>query len=54
MPTYEYRCTRCGETFEKDESVREHEERKARCPKCGSAELSPMLSRFYAKTSKKS
>lgn len=54
MPTYEYRCENCGQTFEKDESVKEHEARRARCPKCDSDKVQPLLSHFYAKTSKKS
>jgi putative FmdB family regulatory protein len=54
MPTYEYRCQRCGETFEQRESVAEHEAAKAKCPKCGSEEVARAYSAFYAKTSKKS
>lgn len=54
MPTYEYRCDKCGQTFEKEESIKEHEAHKARCPKCGSEQVSPVLSHFFAKTSRKS
>lgn len=54
MPTYEYRCAKCGEKFERHETVKEHEAHQPRCPKCGSEQVSPLLSTFYAKTSKKS
>lgn len=54
MPTYEYRCHRCGEKFEQRESVAEHEAAKPRCPACGSDKVVRAFSAFYAKTSKKS
>lgn len=54
MPTYEYRCTRCGKTFERQESVAEHERARPECPKCRSSDVEPLLGTFFAKTSKKS
>ena len=33
MPLYEYRCGKCGHTFEKIESVNASHRKK--CPKCG-------------------
>lgn len=33
MPLYEYRCRKCGHTFEKIESVNASDKKK--CPKCG-------------------
>ncbi len=54
MPTYEYRCVKCGEKFERQENLKEHEAHSARCPKCGGEQVTPLLSAFYAKTSKKS
>jgi putative FmdB family regulatory protein len=33
VPLYEYRCAKCGHTFEKIESVSAPRRRK--CPKCG-------------------
>ena len=33
MPLYEYKCAKCGHTFEKIESVSAAETKK--CPKCG-------------------
>jgi putative FmdB family regulatory protein len=53
MPTYEYRCEKCQATFERTESVAEHEAAKPRCPKCGSKKVSRVPGRFYVITSKK-
>lgn len=54
MPTYEYRCSKCGKVFERQEHVAEHEKSHPQCPKCHSADVQPVLTDFYAKTSKKS
>lgn len=54
MPTYEYRCNKCGNTFERQEHVAEHEKSHPRCPKCQSPETQPVLTDFYVRTSKKS
>ena len=34
MPTYQYRCRECGKSFERTETISEHENAKVRCPKC--------------------
>lgn len=54
MPTYEYRCQRCGKSFERSEHISEHEQARPECPKCHSREVEPVLADFYAKTSRKS
>ena len=54
MPNYEFRCSGCGEPFTVHESVREHDQHKEQCPKCGSRKVEQRMSAFYAKTSKKS
>lgn len=54
MPTYQYRCTKCGTVFERSEHVAEHEKAHPHCPKCKSAHVEHVLADFYAKTSKKS
>ena len=36
MPTYQYRCEKCGKKFERIETISEHEALKLKCPKCGS------------------
>ena len=54
MPTYEHRCTKCGKTFERTESMAEHEAAKPSCPKCGSKKVAAVPSRIYTITTKKS
>jgi putative FmdB family regulatory protein len=41
MPTYEYRCEACGETFEKFQSITASPIRK--CPKCGKRRVKRLL-----------
>ncbi|HZP88238.1 MAG TPA: zinc ribbon domain-containing protein [Burkholderiales bacterium] len=53
MPTYDYHCKNCGHEFELVERVTEHQGTH-KCPKCGSENVEPMLTQFYAKTSRKS
>ncbi len=60
MPTYKYRCEKCGEVFEHIEHVKEHETAQfgasnpLRCPKCGSGSVAHHPTNFIARTSKKS
>ena len=37
MPTYDYRCKKCGKTFEKFQSMTEALLKKCLRPKCGGA-----------------
>jgi putative FmdB family regulatory protein len=54
MPTYQYRCAKCGEVFEHVEHVAEHSTAQLRCPKCGGETVQAQPTQFFAKTSKKS
>lgn len=54
MPTYEFRCNKCGTIFERQERITEHEKSHPSCPKCKSEAVVPVLADFYAMTSKKS
>jgi putative FmdB family regulatory protein len=54
MPTYEYRCAKCSRKFQLLMSIAEHGKRRPKCPKCGSARVTQLLSAFYAQTAKKS
>lgn len=56
MPTYVYHCRKCEQTFERIESMREHEERKKKvaCPDCEGEHVEQRFRPFFAKTSKKS
>jgi len=53
MPTYQYRCAKCGKLFERAEHVAEHE-RDHRCPQCGSEKVQHAPTPFFARTSRKS
>jgi putative FmdB family regulatory protein len=39
MPTYQYRCEKCGKMFERTETMSEHEAAKPQCPNCGSKKV---------------
>jgi putative FmdB family regulatory protein len=54
MPTYEYRCEKCGRRFSRVEPIAVHGRRRPTCPKCKSARVAQVFSTFYAKTVKKS
>jgi putative FmdB family regulatory protein len=54
MPTYQYRCEKCGKGFERTETISEHDTATPQCPKCGSKKVSGVPSRVYVVTSKKS
>lgn len=54
MPTYRYRCEKCGKVFEHIEHVTEHAAVQLSCPQCGSKTVQHAPTPFVAKTSKKS
>jgi len=54
MPNYEFQCQNCKKKYAVSLSVKEREEKKHKCPKCGSRKSQPVFGGFYAKTSKKS
>jgi putative FmdB family regulatory protein len=55
MPTYQYRCDKCGKKFERSETtIAEHEAAKLKCPKCGSKKVSYVPGNVFVVTSKKS
>ena len=54
MPTYEYRCDKCGKRFTRTERMSQHGRRRPACPKCKSTKVAPVLFSFYAKTAHKS
>ncbi|MCJ7641309.1 MAG: zinc ribbon domain-containing protein [Desulfobacterales bacterium] len=53
MASYEYRCPVCSKKFTLMLSMREHEAKKAKCPKCGGKKLQQLISSFMTKTSRK-
>ena len=54
MPTYEFKCRKCGEEFTLRERISEMGKRKVTCPKCKSGDVERLLSGFYARTPRKS
>ena len=54
MPSYDYRCSKCNKGFTAILSVKDHDTKKAKCPKCGGKKLEQILSSFMVKTSRKS
>ena len=54
MPTYTYRCPKCGKKFERTERIAEHGAVKPPCPKCGGKQVHGVLAPFFAKTARKS
>jgi len=54
MPTYQYRCEKCGAVFDHVEHVAEHQTARLQCPKCGNQSVQHVPTQFFARTSKKS
>ena len=55
MPSYLFHCRDCQKPFTRQLSLQQHEEiEEVVCPLCGSDEVDPQQSPFYAVTSKKS
>ncbi|MDQ3951185.1 MAG: zinc ribbon domain-containing protein [Gemmatimonadota bacterium] len=54
MPTYEYRCASCGETFSRSERISDHASQRPICPKCKSERVEQTFSSVFVKTAKKS
>jgi putative FmdB family regulatory protein len=55
MPTYDYSCRDCGETFTVREAISDHEKRRKPppCPSCESRKTRRELGSFFAKTASK-
>ncbi|MDR3609210.1 MAG: zinc ribbon domain-containing protein [Ignavibacteriaceae bacterium] len=55
MPTYEFKCIKCGKTFSLQMSFSEFDLKKAiACPYCKSEDIKRVFSNFTAVTSRKS
>jgi putative FmdB family regulatory protein len=54
MPTYQFRCEKCGKKFERTETIPERESGTPKCPKRGSRKATFVPGRVYVVTSKKS
>ena len=53
MPLYEYVCRKCRKKFSEVLTSREHDLKKIRCPRCGSAHAEKVIEPFFAKTESK-
>ena len=53
MPLYEYICEKCQTKFGEVLTIKEHDTRKIRCPKCKSEQLAKIIEALVAVTSKK-
>jgi len=53
MPIYEYLCESCKKGFEITLSISERAKVSVKCPGCGSNKVSPQMTVFSAKTSRK-
>ncbi len=54
MPTYDYLCKDCHETFAKTLTLTAHDRDAITCPKCNGKNVKQEFSTFYPVTSKKS
>jgi putative FmdB family regulatory protein len=54
MPTYEFMCEACKQSFEVVLTAAERGAASVQCPACGSATVTPRMAMFTAKTSRKS
>jgi putative FmdB family regulatory protein len=54
MPTYEFRCKKCGKKLTLRITFSEYEAKHFKCSKCGSKQLERLISPFRVQTSKKS
>lgn len=54
MPRYEFRCESCEKGFEVTLTLTERANAEVKCPDCGNEKVTPQLTVFTAKTSRKS
>jgi putative FmdB family regulatory protein len=54
MPIYEYCCHDCERKFSEVLTIKEHETKKVRCPRCNSEKVKKVIEPFVAMTPKKS
>ena len=54
MPTYEFMCEACKQSFDVVLTAAERGTASVQCPACGSATVTPRMAIFTAKTSRKS
>lgn len=53
MPLYEYVCRKCQTKFSEVLTIKEHEAKKVKCPKCKTQDVQHVVEPFFAKTASK-
>jgi putative FmdB family regulatory protein len=53
MPLYEYVCRKCHKKFSAVLTIKEHDTKRIRCPKCHHADVEKVIEPFFAVTSRK-
>ena len=54
MPTYEFICKECNESFALMMKISDYEKKRYRCPNCKSKKVVQQITAFQTITSKKS
>ncbi len=54
MPTYDFKCEDCKHAFTVVLTIKQHETKRVRCPKCESHRVRQLVSNFFAVTRRKS
>lgn len=54
MPTYDYRCEKCGAEFSLTETMSAHGKKAVTCPTCKSANVTQLITASYVKAVRKS
>ena len=54
MPMYEFHCATCRKEVSLALTMKEREEGNFACPQCQGKKLEPLMTAFFAKTSRKS
>jgi putative FmdB family regulatory protein len=51
MPNYEFECKTCGHPFSRVMTMDEHDNKKVRCPKCGSDDVKHVIESVFVTAS---
>ncbi|MGN6384601.1 MAG: FmdB family zinc ribbon protein [Verrucomicrobiota bacterium] len=53
MPLYEYICNKCHKKFGEVLTIKEHESKAIKCPRCNGDDLEKVIEPFFARTASK-
>ncbi len=54
MPIYDFTCPKCKKNFTQVLTLKEYEQARFKCPKCGNKKVEQKPAAFFAVTSRKS